>query len=71
VPRTTTTDDINRLTSLCSSHGVGLVVFTLDGDLPDYGIVVLSAGANPNMFYVNPMLDRLKASEPRLLNRLC
>lgn len=70
VPRTTTSDDMNRLTSLCSIHGVGLVVFTLDRELPDYAVVVLPAIANPDMFYVNTMLDRLKASEPRLLNRL-
>lgn len=70
VPRTTTSDDMNRLTSLCSIHGVGLVVFTLDRELPDYAVVVLPAVATPDMFYVNTMLDRLKASEPRLLNRL-
>jgi hypothetical protein len=70
VPRTTTRDDMNRLTSLCSIHGVGLVVFTLDADLPDYAVVVLPTIASPDMFYVNIMLDRLKASEPRLLNRL-
>lgn len=70
VPRTTTSDDMNRLTSLCSIHGVGLVVFTLDRELPDYAVVVLPAVAAPDMFYVNTMLDRLKASEPRLLNRL-
>lgn len=70
VPRTTTSDDMNRLTSLCSIHGVGLVVFTLDRELPEYAVVVLPAVASPDMFYVNTMLDRLKASEPRLLNRL-
>ncbi|WP_195908489.1 hypothetical protein [Novosphingobium sp. Gsoil 351] len=70
VPRTTTSGDMNRLTSLCSIHGVGLVVFTLDRELPDYAVVVLPAVANPDMFYVNTMLDRLKASEPRLLNPL-
>jgi len=70
VPRTTTSDDMNRLTSLCSIHGVGLVVFTLNPDLPDYAVVVLPDVANPDMFYVNTMLDRLKASEPKLLNQL-
>lgn len=70
VPRSTTRDDMNRLTSLCSIHGVGLVVFTLDRAVPDYAVVVLPAVASPDMFYVNTMLDRLKASEPRLLNRL-
>ena len=70
VPRSTTRDDMNRLTSLCSIHGVGLVVFTLDRAVPDYAVIVLPAVASPDMFYVNTMLDRLKASEPRLLNRL-
>ncbi len=70
VPRTTTTDDMNRLKSLCSIHGVGLVVFTLDKEQPDYSVVVLPAVASPDMFYVNNMLDRLKGSEPKLLNRL-
>ncbi|GFZ94176.1 hypothetical protein [Sphingobium fuliginis] len=70
VPRTTTSDDMNRLTSLCSIHGVGLVVFTLNRELPDYAVVVLPTIANPDMFYVNTMLDRLKTSEPKLLNRL-
>ncbi|MFT3976844.1 MAG: hypothetical protein QM688_06995 [Sphingomonas bacterium] len=70
VPRTTTSDDMNRLKSLCSIHGVGLVIFTLDKERPDYSVVVLPAVASPDMFYVNNMLDRLKGSEPKLLNRL-
>jgi len=70
VPRTTTSDDMSRLKSLCSIHGVGLVVFTLDKQQPDYTVVVLPALASPDMFYVNSMLDRLKLSEPKLLNRL-
>lgn len=70
VPRTTTSDDMNRLKSLCSINGVGLVIFTLDTAQPDYSVVVLPAVASPDMFYVNNMLDRLKGSEPRLLNRL-
>ncbi|PTQ12163.1 hypothetical protein CLG96_06295 [Sphingomonas oleivorans] len=70
VPRTTTSDDMNRLKSLCSIHGVGLVVFTLNKDEPDYNVIVLPALASPDMFYVNSMLDRLKSSEPKLLNKL-
>ena len=70
VPRQTTSDDMNRLTSLCSLHGVGLVVFTLNKDQPDYNVVVLPVVAAPDMFYVNNMLERLKASEPALLNKL-
>lgn len=70
VPRLTTSDDMSRLTSLCSLHGVGLVTFTLDKDQPDYTVVVLPFVAAPDVFYVNNMLERLKASEPALLNRL-
>ena len=70
VPKPTTSDDMSRLTSLCSLHGVGLVTFTLNKDQPDYAVVVLPAVAAPDMFYVNSMLERLKASEPSLLNEL-
>lgn len=70
VPNSTTSDDMNRLKSLCSIHGVGLVTFVLDKEQPDYSVVVLPVNASPDMFYVNNMLERLKLSEPKLLNRL-
>ncbi len=70
VPQQTTSDDMSRLTSLCSLHGVGLVTFRLDKEQPDYSVVVQPAIAAPDMFYVNNMLERLKASEPLLLNQL-
>lgn len=70
VPRSTSGDDMNRLKSLCSIHGVGLVLFDLDKMLPDFTVVVLPVLAAPDMFYVNAMLDRLKSTEPKLLNRL-
>jgi hypothetical protein len=70
VPNTTSSDDMTRLTSLCSLHGVGLVTFTLDKATPDYTVVVLADLAAPDMFFVNRILERLKASDPRLLNML-
>ena len=70
VPNSTSSDDINRLKSLCSIHGVGLVTFALNKDRPDYAVVVLPVNATPDVFYVNSMLERLKASERDLLNRL-
>lgn len=70
VPRTTSGDDMSRLKSLCSIHGVGLVTFVLDKEAPDYLVTVLPALASPDMFYVNTMLERLKLSEPKLLNKL-
>ena len=70
VPDSTSSDDMNRLKSLCSIHGIGLVTFVLDKAQPDYTVVVLPVNAAPDMFYVNFMLERLKSSEPDLLNRL-
>lgn len=70
VPNVTSSDDMSRLKSLCSIHGVGLVTFALNKEQPDYIVVVLPAIAVPDMFYVNNMLERLKSSEPDLLNRL-
>ncbi|MGL4635068.1 MAG: hypothetical protein ACRCWF_03725 [Beijerinckiaceae bacterium] len=70
VPDSTSSDDINRLKSLCSIHGVGLVTFALNKEQPDYSVVVLPVNAAPDMFYVNSMLERLKTNEPDLLNKL-
>lgn len=70
VPNSTSSDDMSRLKSLCSIHGVGLVTFALNVEQPDYLVVVMPIVATPDMFYVNTMLERLKVSEPRLLNLL-
>lgn len=70
VPNTTNDDDMSRLKSLCSIHGVGLVTFTLDKDNPDYSVIILPVNASPDVFYVNNVLDRLKSTEPKLLNKL-
>ena len=61
---------MSRLKALCGLHGVGLVNFTMDVTQPDYVVVVLPTVAAPDMFYVNTMLERLKSSEPELLNKL-
>jgi hypothetical protein len=70
IPNSTSGDDMTRLTALCGIHGVGLVTFALDQERPDYLVVVPPTLATPDMFYVNRMLERLKVSEPRLLNKL-
>jgi hypothetical protein len=70
IPNSTSIDDIDRLKSLCSIHGVGLVTFALNRQQPDYKVIILPQVAAPDMFYVNSMLDRLKNSEPDLLNQL-
>ena len=70
VPKTTSPDEISRLKSLCSLHGVGLVTFALNKVDPDYIVLVQPAVATPDMFYVNRVLEQLKKTEPGLLNKL-
>ena len=70
VPNSTSSDDMNRLKSLCSIHGVGLVTFKLNRESPDYNVIVMPFNASPDMFYVNSMLERLKYSDEQILNRL-
>lgn len=40
VPKTTGEDDLARVKALCSTHGVGLVTFTLDKEAPDFVTLV-------------------------------
>lgn len=70
VPSSTNVDDMSRLKSLCSIHGVGLVIFELNKESPDYSMIVLPINATPDMFYVNSMLENLKKNTPTLLNKL-
>lgn len=70
IPKLTSSDDMNRLTSLCSIHGIGLVTFALNREQPDYVVVVLPVSTAPDMFYVNTMLERLKSTAPTILNKL-
>lgn len=70
VPRTTSEEDLARLKSLCSIHGVGLVTFTLNKAEPDYAVLVLPAQATPDMFYANQMLKRLLEAAPKTFHKL-
>lgn len=70
VPKSTHSDDMDRLKSLCSIHGVGLVTFSLNKEQPDYLVSVPPINAVPDIFYVNNMLERLKSSSPHILKKL-
>lgn len=70
VPTKISSDDLNRLKSLCTLHGVGLVTFDLNKIDPNFTVIVIPATADPDMFYVNSMLDRLRNSNSDLLNKL-
>ena len=60
MPRTLTEEDQSRLESLCMLFGVGLVIFDLNKDTPQFSIRVRAQRFSPDMFYVNEFADRLK-----------
>lgn len=70
VPNSTGIEDLDRLKSLCSIHGVGLVTFTLNKEQPDYLVIVLPVKTAPDVFYVNSMLENLQSKQSNLLNKL-
>jgi hypothetical protein len=60
MPTTLTEEDQSRLESLCMLFGVGLVLFDLNKDVPQFSIRVRAQRFSPDMFYVNEFADRLK-----------
>jgi hypothetical protein len=60
MPTTLTEEDQSRLESLCMLFGVGLVLFDLNKEAPQFSIRVRAQRFSPDMFYVNEFADRLK-----------
>lgn len=69
LPRSITEDDLGRLKALCSIHGLGLVLFDLIPEDPNFSLIVPPASAEPDMFYANQMARRLCEIAPTLSNR--
>lgn len=59
MPRTVSEEDYARLEALCILFGIGLVLFDLDKNKPDFTIRVRAQRFLPDMFYVNEFADRL------------
>ncbi len=70
MPTTLSEQDQDRLESLCVLFGIGLALFDLDKEKPDYKIRVRSQRISPDMFYVNEFAERLKAHHVQLFNSL-
>lgn len=70
IPRKTATDDMSRLIALCSIHGVGLVDFLLDKSNPDYQVRVIASQSEPDIFYINSMIEKLRSNNLELINKL-
>lgn len=60
MPRQISPEDQDRLDALCSIYGVGLVLFELDPERPDFHYVVRPQRFQPDSFYVNEFARRLQ-----------
>lgn len=70
MPTTMTLDDQDRLEALCMLFGVGLVLFDLNTETPNFTIRVRAQRFSPDMFYVNDFAERLKDVDPDLFEKL-
>ena len=70
MPNTLAEQDQDRLESLCMLFGVGLVLFDLNKDAPDFSIRVRAQRFSPDMFYVNEFAERLKLHDSEVFERL-
>src|SRR5438105_12244975 len=70
MPTTLTEEDQSRLESLCMLFGVGLVLFDLNKDTPQFSIRVRAQRFSPDMFYVNEFADRLKHHDADVFEEL-
>jgi hypothetical protein len=70
MPSTLTQEDQSRLESLCMLFGVGLVLFDVDKDNPNFAIRVRAQRFSPDMFYVNEFADRLELHDAEAFEKL-
>ena len=70
MPTALTEVDRDRLEALCMLFGVGLVLFDLNRDAPNFSIRVRAQRFSPDMFYVNEFAEGLKVHDSDLFDRL-
>jgi hypothetical protein len=70
MPNSIALEDLSRLEALCMLFGVGLVLFELKPDRPNFQIRVRAQKFTPDMFYVNEFAERLKEFDPEKFEEL-
>lgn len=58
-PNTILPEDLDRIEALCILFGVGLILFDVNIENPNFTIRVRAQKYNPDMFYVNEFADKL------------
>jgi hypothetical protein len=70
MPNTISPEDYSRLEALCILFGIGLVLFELNVDEPDFQIRVRAQRFLPDMFYVNEFAERICQIDAAMFNQL-
>ena len=70
MPTTLTEEDLDRLESLCILFGIGLVLFDLNKQTPQFSIRVRAQRFSPDMFYVNELAKRLERYDGDIFDKL-
>ena len=70
LPNGTAVDDLDRIMSLATIFGLGLVTFSVDATNPSFMLVVRAVLAQPDMVYVNQMATLLNNYDPKGFDRL-
>lgn len=60
IPSTSLQDDIDRLDSLCLLSGIGLILFDLSVDEPNFSIRTRPQKHEPDMYYANKYLGLIR-----------
>lgn len=63
-------EDQDRIEALCILFGVGLILFDLNPESPNFRIRVRAQRYNPDMFYVNEFADKLFNARKDVFNKL-
>lgn len=70
MPSSISAMDYGRLEALCMLFGIGLVLFDVDANEPDFQIRVRAQRFSPDMFYVNEFVEGLHRLDLDIFNTL-
>jgi hypothetical protein len=70
MPDTISEEDYSRLEALCILFGIGLVLFKVNPEEPEFQIRVRAQRYSPDMFYVNEFAERVYQLDVEMFNTL-
>lgn len=70
MPNTISANDLDRLDALCSLYGMGLVIFELSPESPNFQMKLKPQRFEPDIFYVNDFARRLLETNRHDFDRL-